>query len=446
MKIIIAGSGDMGFHLAELLSIENQDITLIDNDDEVLTYAANHLDVMTVKGDAASIDILEEVGVKGSDLFLSVTTSESTNLLSAILAKKMGARQTVARVNNPEYLQAKQRADFKGFGVDTLISPTELAAEEIKRLLKRCSFTDVFEFEQGKISVIGFTVDNSSSFSGKTLDEINNVSKGIFSRAIAILRNEKTIIPSGGTRVLPSDHLYLVTNNNHLDSLTKYVGKTLKKVKRIMIIGGKELGLRTAQKLEQAYKITIVEKDKKACKKLVEKLHDTLIVHGDPSNIDFLKEEGLENMDAFIALTPNSEINILTSLMAEELGVYKTIALVDNHIYTHISQNIGVDTIINKKLIAANNIFRFVRKGKVEAITSLHGVDAEIIEFVVHKNNRLTKLSLRELHLPEHSIIAGVVRGEISYIPTGDFRLELDDKVIVFAQSDAIPRMEEIFR
>lgn len=446
MKIVIAGSGAVGFHLAELLTKENQDIILIDKDEEVLLHANTHLDVLAIHGDITSVSILEQAEVENTNLFIAVTTSEKTNLLSAILAKQMGAKKTIARIDNPEYLTKAQKEKFLSLGVDILISPQLLAAQEIERLLRRCSFTDVFEFEGGKISIVGFTVDNSSMLMGQSMNQVDQLIPDFDFRGIALLRNHQTIIPKGDTVLRQGDHLYVAAQNYCVDRVSVFAGKQLKPVKRIMIIGNTPLALRTAQILEKQYSITLVSKDKEKAKTYTQALDNTLVIVADYSNIELLKEEGLERMDAFIALTPNSEINIITSLMAEELGVYKTIALVDNTIYTHISQNIGIDTMINKKLIAANNIFRFVRKGKIKAIASLHGVDAELIEFEILKNNRLTTNPIRDLHLPVKSIIAGVVRGDESFIPGGDFQLQMNDKIIVFAQPEAIRKVEEIFK
>lgn len=446
MKIIIAGAGAVGFHLADLLSRENQDIILIDTDEEILEYAASHLDVMTICGDATSISILQQAEIATTHLFIAVTAFETTNLLSAVLARQLGASRTIARANNPEYLEAHQLENFKKLGIDSLISPQELAAQEIERLLQRCTFTDIFEFEEGKISVLGLTIDRDSPLVGHTMARIDELNPNFPFRGIAILRNHRTIIPNGSTRLKWGDHLYLVTQNKHIDKATDFVGKQLKTVHHIMLIGGTEMALRTAQLLEKKYAITLVVDDKEIGKKFLAKLENTLIITANTSNIDLLKEEGLANMDAFIALTPNSEINIITSLVAKELGVYKTISLVDNVNYIHISQNIGIDTIINKKLVAANEIFRFVRKGRVKAIASLHGVDAEVIEFQIHKKNRLIKHPIHKLHLPEQAIIAGVIRGEESIIPDGDFTFELDDKVIVFTLPEAIHRVEQLFK
>jgi trk system potassium uptake protein TrkA len=446
MKIIIAGAGDVGFHLAELLVYEDQDIVLIDTNQEVLDYATAQLDVMTLRGDASSMSTLEQAGVDRANLVLAVTTSEKTNLICAILAKKMGARQTIARVRSEDYLDEQHQALFKELGVDTLISPQELAAKEICRLVYQCSFTDIFEFEGGKVNLVGVTLDDSSPLVNARVSELDWHADDVLLRPIAILRGHTTLIPKDETILRRNDHIYFIARKEHIDALVDIVGKKKVKVRNIMILGGTGLGYATAKRLEKDYKVTLIEPDKNHCKALSEMLHNTLIINGEPSNIELLEEEGLENMDAFIAVTPNSEANIIGSLTAKNHGVYKTIAQVENKEYIHISQNIGVDTLINKKLIAANNIFRFVRKGRVEAITSLHGVDAEIIEFVVHKNNQLTKKPIGALHFPKTALIGGVIRGEESLAPDAELQLRVDDKVIVFALPEAIGRLEELFR
>ncbi|MGH1437535.1 MAG: Trk system potassium transporter TrkA [Lewinella sp.] len=446
MKIIIAGAGDVGFHLAELLAYENQDITLIDLDQEVLDYAASHLDVLTIKGDCGSIDILEQAEAGSANIVLAVTTSEKTNLVVCILAKKMGARQTIARVNNQEYLAESQRQTFAELGVDNIISPVYLAAEEIRRLVKQAYFTDIFEFEEGRISLVGVTLDESSPLINICLKDLPDHAKEIDLRPIAVLRGHRTIIPRGETILRQNDHVYFITAKSRIDDLRKFIDCRKVNVRKIMIMGGSELSRATAQLLEKDYNVTLIANNKECCKTFSETLTETLIINGDFSNVNLLVEEGLDNMDAFIALTGNSETNIIASLTAKNHGVYKTIAQVENKEYVHISQNIGVDTLINKKLIAANNIFRFVRKGKVEAVTSLHGVDAEVIEFIVHKPNQLTKKPLRDLHFPEAALIGGVIRGEESLFPDGDFQLEVNDKVIVFTLPEAISKVEKLFR
>jgi trk system potassium uptake protein TrkA len=445
MKIVIAGAGDMGFHLARLLSVEQQDIVLIDINAEVLDYAATHLDVITIQGDSASIQVLKNADVGSASLFLAMTTSEKNNLMSSILAKKMGAKYTVARINNQEYLAESQKDTFQELGVDSLICPALLAAKECVRLVAEATVTDLFDFDEGRLSLAGIEVDDSSPVANHTVEEIA-ARHGTFYRPVAILRGQKTIIPKPSSNVHRRDHLYFVAPKKEIEDVLQIFGKEIVRVRNVMITGGNELGLKTASLLEDNYRVVIVEENKEYCRQLTAVLNRALIVKGDPSNIELLREEGLDHMDAIIALTPNSEANILTCLLAKDHGVHKTIAFVDNIDYARISQGIGVDTLINMKLIAANNVFRFVRKGQIEAIASLEGVDAEIIEFVIQKDNRLTKTAISDLHLPQNAVIAGVIRGKQHFFPDRDFVMQKDDKVIVFAQYGAISRIEKIFR
>lgn len=446
MKIVIAGAGGVGFHLAELLAYENQDIALIDLDQDVLDYAATHTDVLTIRGDCASIDILEQANTPNADLVLAVTTSEKTNLITAILAKKMGAKKTIARVSNEEYLEVDQKKIFKELGIDNLISPIQLAAKEISKLVKQAYFTDIFEFEDGNINLVGVTLDEYSDLVDIGVRDLAAFSAKVDLRPIAILRNHQTIIPRGDTIFKRNDHVYFITKKDKIDDLKKIIDRREVEINNIMIIGGDELAQATALKLEKNYSVTLIEKDKNICKNLTESLEKTLVIHGNYSDFDLLIEEGLENMDAFIALAENAETNIIACLTAENHGVYKTIALVENKEYVHLSQNIGVDTLINKKLIAANNIFRYIRKGKVETIVTLHGVDAEVIEYQVHKSNQLTRKPIKNLHFPKAALIGSVIRNHESHFPTGDFQIEVGDKVIVFALPSAIARLDKLFR
>ena len=446
MNIVIAGAGEVGFHLAQLLVEEDQNITLIDTDEELLANAASSLDVRVIVGDISSIHILEEAKLSTAKLFIAVTTNESTNLLSCILAKKLGVKKTVARVKNPEFLETSQKEYFKSIGIDNLFSPRYLAAKEVKRLISRVSATDVFEFEDGKISIIGFTASNTSPLINKSFKELYELASDQHFRVIVVLRNDVTFIPKSTDVILAGDHLYLSTDVTDFDQVNALVGKTLKKVKNIMIVGGTPIAKETTELLENDFNVKVVVNDKSKCKTFLKDMNKARIVHGDPSDTKLLLNEGLDHIDAFIALTSNSETNILSSLMAESLGVAKTIALVDNPAYTHLSQKIGVDTIINKKLLAANNIFRYVRKGQIEAIASFHGVSAEIIEFTIHKENQLVKKTLKELNFPEGMIVAGIVRNNVGMIPNSSSKFQLGDKVIVFALQEVMKRVESIFK
>ena len=446
MKIIIAGAGDIGFHLAEHLLSEDQDITLIDTNAEVLELVGSRLDVLTVRGNAASIGTLREAGCASAQLVLAMTTSETTNILTATLAKRLGAKQAIARVSNSEYLEESQRQIFADLGIDTLISPSLLASREIERLIRAVSFTDVFDFEEGKFTLVGITLETDSPLADVRLSQwpaLGEAAREL--RPMAVLRKQKTIIPKGATVLHPGDHVYFVSRQERLADLATLVGIQPKEIKRVMIAGGTPLAFETAARLERDYKVTLIDEDKSACKRLADRLDGSIVINGDPTNPYLLREVGMQRADAFLALTPNAEANIIASLSAKRNGVYRTIALVDNREYEHISQNIGVDTLINMKLVAANNVLRYVRKGNVEAITSLHGVDAEVIEYVVRRNNATVKHPIKDLHLPESALIGGVIRGEQTFVPDGSFQLAVGDKVIVFALSDAISKLEKFF-
>lgn len=446
MNIVIAGAGDVGFHLAELLATENQDIVLIDTDQDVLDYAGSHLDVLTVKGDATSIEVLQNARVGNSNLMLAVTTSEKTNMMTAIIAKKLGCQRVIARVDKAEYMCDEHMGTICSLGIDQIISPRKLAAEEIERLIKQVSFTDIFEFEDGKLSLLGITLDPDSPLVGVRLEDIKHLQTRVALQPIAILRGHQTIIPRGFTQLKAGDHIYFITKTGNQKKVEEFVGKQHRKVNSVMILGGTDLAISTARMLQDDYSVTIIEESKKRCQFLNEELNNVLVIKGQYTNIDLLQEEGLDRMDAFIALTRNSETNIISCLTARNHGVFKTIAQVENKEYIHISQNIGVDTLINKKLLAANAIFQHVRKGNIEAITSLHGVDAEIIEYNILRTNQLTKKKVKDLHFPEKALIGGVIRGEETLIPNGETQLQLGDKVIVMAMPGAIKRLEELFR
>lgn len=446
MHIIIAGAGDVGYHLATLLSHENQDIALIDTRQEVLEYAGSKLDVLAINGDCASASVLQQAGVQKASLFLAVTTSEKTNLMAAILAKKLGARQTIARISNQEFLEEEQRLLFADLGIDYLISPAMLASAEIERRLNQNSFTDIYEFEDGKVNVLGIPLDHKSELADMQLSRMPEHLKAMKARPVAILRNHQTLIPRGNTILRSGDLVYFIAQKDCVKPLMNMANLTQHTIRHIMILGGNEMAKLTAKSLEDKYHVTIIEENRQVCKELAEYLDRALIVNASYGNIDLLKEEGLERMDAFLALTDNSETNIINSILAKNSGVYKTIARVESKEYIQISQNIGVDTLINKKLIAANEIFRFIRKGKIEAISNIMGMDAEIIEYRIHKENQLTRKPLRDLHFPEAASIGLVIRGEESIIPDGNFVLAVHDKVVVLALPQAMSKLDSLFK
>ncbi|EIM77548.1 potassium transporter peripheral membrane component [Nitritalea halalkaliphila LW7] len=446
MKIVIAGAGDMGYHLAQQLAAEDaNDITIIDENKDTLDYVGTHLDILTVLGDATSIAILRRAAVQEADLFMAVTTSEKTNMLSTMLAKQLGAKNVISRVRIHDYLEEKNQGIFANLGVDKLISPTMLCSEEIVRMIENATFTEVFEFEEGKFNIVGITLDQYSKLVNRRIADMGNepIFKDI--RIIAIVRDQRTIIPRGSTYIRNNDHIFFISSKQANASILELLGQKKVDISNIMIIGGDDMAYTTALKLEKEYNVTLVHKEKERCKWLAEQLNDTLVIHGDYRNIELLLEEGLEQMQAFIALTESSETNIITSLSAKNHKVYKAIAHVDTREYIHISHSIGVDSLINKKLVAANQITRFLRKGSVEAVSGIYGVDAEFVQYSISKGGRMTRKPLKALNFPDSAIIAGIIRGEQVFIPDGEFRCEAEDKVIVFALPAAKSALEKIF-
>ncbi|MFY0607877.1 MAG: Trk system potassium transporter TrkA [Cyclobacteriaceae bacterium] len=446
MRIIIAGAGDLGFHLAKLLAFEEQDIILIDQDTATLEHASNHLDVHTIRGSSTSIKILEEANVSKADLLIAVTSIEETNLATAIIGKTLGAKRTIARISNIEFLHQREKCDLKSLGIDEIISPESLAAREIKRLVKQSALTDTFEFDKGMLSLIGVTVDENSDLLEKTLTETAYLNPDHNFTTVAILRDNQTIIPHGDNKFQLNDHAYFITEPSGTERVMSLSGKEQIAIKNIMILGGSKVGINTAKQLSKKYKIKLIEQDKEKCFELADELPDTMIINGDGRDIDLLKEEGIDHMDAVIAVTGNSETNIISCLMAKNNGVAKTIAAVENIDYIHLSQNIGVDTLINKKLIAANFIFRYIRKGEVINLTSIHGVDAEILEFEVQEGSKILEQELRNLEFPKTAIIGGVIRKGLGQTVRGNFSFQPKDRVVVLSKSECIHKVEGFFK
>ena len=445
MRIVIAGAGEVGFHIAKLLAYEEQDIILIDKDKEKLDYVASHLDVATIKGSSTSLKVLQEAMVEKADLVICATSTEETNIATAIIAKNLGAKKTVSRIENIEYLQKKDVLDLKTIGIDEIISPESLAAKEIERLLKEAALTDTFDFSRGMLSMIGLSIQEDSVLNNKTIAEASSLDPYQNFVTVAILRNNETIIPRGSNRFQKDDHAYFIVCPDVVDKLINLTGNQSIQIKNVMILGGSKVGINAAKRLSKKYNVKLIERDKEKAFELADQLKETLVINGDGRNIELLEDEGIEEMDAFVAVTGNSETNIISSLVAKKHNVKKTISLVENIDYIQISQDIGVDTMINKKLIAANFIFRYVRKGQVLSLTSIHGVDAEVLEFEVQENAKITKHELKDLNFPAAAVIGGVIRRGEGYVTLGNFQFKPKDRVVVLARPNCIRSVETFF-
>jgi trk system potassium uptake protein TrkA len=446
MRIIIAGAGEVGFHLAKLLAYEKQDIVLIDTDKDKLTQVVNSMDVAVIAGNSSYFSVLEEAKVSKASLLLAVTSSEETNLATAIIAKQLGAKRTVARISNIEFLLKKEKTALKQLGIDELISPESLAAREIKRLLKETAITDTFDFDHGLLSLIGIIVDEGSVLHNKSLTELSHLNPDHNFITVAILRNSETIIPRGNTKFHLNDHAYFITEPNGIERVLSFTSKERRNIKNVMVLGGSKIGFHTARKLSIKYNVKMIERNKEKCFELADKLPGTLVIKADGSDVELLKSEGIADMDAFIAVTGNSESNIISCLLAKNQGVPKTIALVENIDYIHLSQNVGVDTMINKKLIAANFIFRYIRQGEVLDLTSIHGVDAEILEYEVTESSKIVEMELKDVDFPKSAIVGGVIRKGQGHTTMGGFQFKPKDRVVVLSKPECISKVESFFK
>jgi trk system potassium uptake protein TrkA len=448
VKIIIAGAGEVGFHLAKLLSYESQDITLIDSHRESLYYANNNLDIRTLKGDATSMSVLKDARVFNADLFIAVTSSETTNITVCVLAKQLGAKRTIARISNTEFLEHKDELGFVKLGIDELISPESLAATEIELLLTQSAFNDTYQFDDGALNMVGLTLSRTASFVDKTVKEAAGILPEIHFVPIAIKRfgTQYTIIPRGDTKFKEGDQVYFITSTGGVEELYKLTGKIKQDIKNVMILGGSKIGKKTASDLcKDKFNVKLIERDKDKAFDLAEEIPEALIINGDGRNVELLSEESIGQMDAFIAVTGNSETNIMSCLVAKSKNIKKTIALVENMDYFRLSQSIGIETLINKKLLAANDIFRHIRKGEVVAITKLHNMNAELLEFIVKQDSKVCNKKIKDVDFPRTAIVGGVIRDKKGLIALGDFLIQPGDRVVVCCLPQALKKIEQLF-
>ncbi len=448
MKIIIAGSGEVGFHLAKLLSFESQDITLIDTNRESLAYASSHLDIRVVRGDATSIKVLKDAQVNKTDLLIGVTSSETTNITTCVLAKQLGAKHTIARITNTEFIHNRDEVGFNKIGIDELISPESLAAKEIELLLNQSAFNDTYEFEDGALLMIGLILSRTTAFVGKTVKEVAKLNPDLKYMPIAIQRyaTQYTLIPRGDTQFKEGDRVYFITTQKGVDEIYKLTGKVRVEIKNVMILGGSKIGYKAARDLcEHKFNVKLIEKGKEKAFEIADELSSCLVIQGDGRDVELLEEEHISDMDAFIAVTGNSETNIMSCLVAKSKGVKKTIALVENMDYFQLSHSIGIDTLINKKLLAANNIFRYIRKGEIVAMTKLNNMNAELLEFIVTPTSEVCNKVIKKIDFPRSAIIGGVISDDEGQIALGDYKIKSGDRVVVCCLPQSIKKVEKLF-
>ena len=364
------------------------------------------------------------------------------------MAKQLGAKKTIARISNTEFIEHKEELGFIKFGIDELISPESLAADEIELLLNQSAFNDTFEFEEGALTMLGLNLSRTASFVGKSVKDAAELIPEIHFMPIAIQRygTQYTIIPRGDTVFKEGDHVVFITSKGGDEELCKLTGKIKIEIKNVMILGGGRIGSKAAKNLTRSkFNIKIIEKNKDRAFELADELPTALVIKGDGRNVDLLDEENIKEMDAFISVTGNSETNIMSCLVAKSKGVRKTIALVENMDYFELSHSIGIDTLINKKLLAANNIFRYIRKGEVVAMTKLNNMNVELLEFVVKPTSKICNKIIRELDFPRSATIGGVIRDGEGLIALGGFKIEAGDRVVVCSLPRSLKKVERLF-
>lgn len=452
MKIIIAGAGEVGSHLAKMLSNEANDITVIDVRQDRLDSLSSIADIVTVEGNPSTIHTLQAAGVANADLFIAVNPSDSqdVNIVSAMLAKKLGSKKVTARINTEEYLSYENKTLFTEMGIDLLFYPEKIAAGEIMDLLQRTASTDSMDFARGKLQMAVFKLEEESPLLGMNMVEFSALAAedGLNYRVVAIARKNQTIIPKFDTKFKYHDLVFIISKREGMDNLMKYIGKKNIEVNKLMILGGSPIGEMVAKQMaKQLDTIKLIEMNKEKCLDLSEKLPgNVIVVNGDGRNSDMLQEESIRDFDAFVAVTNSSETNILACVAAKSLGVARTIAEVENIEYIRLAESMGVDAVINKKLITAGRIFKFTLSNKVRFIKYMSGTNAEILEFIVAPDTKITKVPLKDMGFPHNAIIGGIIRGNESFIAVGDTQIQAYDRVAVFALPEAVKEVDKFFR
>ena len=443
MKIVIAGAGEVGTHLAKLLSNEDQDIILIDSDQDSLDHIDSNYNLMTYNGSTSSFEALKEVRVDEADLYIAVTPFETRNITSCGIAKRLGAKKTVARIDNFEFLKEENKVILKQMGVDNMIYPEFLASQEIRTSLEHTWARHWGELHNGQLLLIGVKLRGESALVNKYLKDLPRENR--FFHIAAIKRNHETIIPGGNDIILENDIVYFITDKVHLDSVRELCGKKNHHIRKVMIMGGSRIAIRFSLLNSDRFQIKIIDPDMDLCEELAYRLPNCEIVHGDARDIDLLRDNRISQYDAFIALSDSSETNILSCLTAKEFGVKKTVAEVENLQFLSQAENLNIGTAINKKLLASSRIFKLLLDADENNSKTLALADAEVAELVVKPGAKVTKSKVKDLKLPSGMTLAVVVHNNECSLVSGDTLIEAGDSVVVFCLRGSIHKVEKLF-
>ena len=443
MRILIIGAGEIGYTIAEQLILEGKDVVLVEKNPEKAKYVSNHLDCMVLTGEGTSTDILKEAGIENTDIFISVTNSDEVNMISCfIVANEFNVPLKLARVRNLEYSKTRMFTKTR-IGIDFVVNPEFEAAKSIINTVEQGATSDVFSFEDMDIQFRDIFVDEESILAGKKIKYVRSFADGDFLIA-GILRENDVVIPHGDTIILNDDHLFVVGTKKTINQFMLKSGIKRKKLKKILIAGGGNIGSIVADILSfRGRKVTLVDKDYEVCKNLAEKYPEVTVLNGDISDSVFFEEEQLGDYDLVITTTSNEELNILSAIYAKTLGVTRSIALVNKSNFIKISKSLGIDATISPKLSSASAILRFIRKGNVKGVNTIFDGKAEAIEFNISENNYLSGKTLKDLKLPDRTLIVAVLRDGKGIIPDGNFLIKPKDNVIIFANKESIAELEE---
>ncbi len=447
MKIVIVGAGEIGFFLARQLSSENHDIVLIEIDPEKCAHASDNLDISVIEGSGSSIDILSRAGTADAEVFVAVSNIDEINLIACMIANKLGRAKTVARVRNSEYNLPGSPIKPGDLGIDLMIHPEEEASEEIVRLIRRSEATDVIEYANGQIQLVGLRLEKGAPILGVPLKDFTAKYPEIQFRVAAIYRNSVTIIPRGDQVLSSGDQAFFISRTEMIPEVLKIAGKEDVNLDKVMILGGGKVGRSVAELLEESHdlSIKIIESDTQKSQKLADELSNTLVLNADGTDLDLMVTEGVMDMDCFVSTTNDDESNLVTSLLAKHLGVKRAIVLINKSIYMPIIPSIGVDAAVSRMQTTIDAILRYIRRGNIISVSTLKGIEAEVIEMVAEEKSKITKKPIKDLDIPDGAIIGSVITPYNAYISTGDSCIQAGDKVINIAIPSAISKLESIF-
>ncbi len=447
LHIVLVGLGRVGLYLAKVLSRENHNVVAIESDLPCCREAGEILDVQVLHGQGTDHRLLEMAGIRQADMMIALTGSDDQNIMACQMAARYGVRRKIARIRNPLFYENPPSFSLSQWGVDIAIQPEAETAKEIVLLIKRSAATDVLEFAENKVQLIGIRLDALCPVLNQTVQEVSRRFQEEAFRAVAILRNNKTIIPTGHDLYLQRDQVFFMAKSESIPKIAALMGKSDEKLNRIMILGGGKIGRFTARLLEEEkdLEIKLIESNPDKTQRLADELLRTLVIHGDGRNFDLLATEGILETDALVSVTDDEETNILTSLLAKHLGVTKTIALVSREEYLPIMAPIGVNAAVNINLITSNSILRLIRRGDVVSLAGLPGVDAQVVEYIVHAGAKVSKKPLSRIDFPNDAIVGAVTRGDRVIIPKGETKIQPDDHVVVFSLPRVLPDVEKLF-